>query len=415
MKKVTAVAMAGLLSSSACNVSWAQSTVTLYGLVDLGFNYLSSAQTGQAGGHPVGHSQYSMQEGGSGGISGSRWGLKGNEDLGGGLSAIFQVENGFSANTGALGQGGDMFGRQAWVGLKSERFGAVTLGRQYDSVVTYAQPFGAAAQWAGYISAHPGDVDNMENTRRINNSIRYASPSYRGLTFGGLYSLGGVPGSTGRNQVFSLGAAYTNGPLSVGAAYLNARNPNLSFYGTNGNAGTTVTSNNVGSVGSATTAQSNPVYGGYASARTLQIAAVGGAYTIGAATLGATYSYSRFGGLGDIGTSGPNPFGYSGNASFNNAEFNFKYQVTPAFLAGIAYDFTHGSGASGREGATYHQGSVGVDYFLSKRTDLYTILVYQHASGTDSLNQPAVASITGQTASASNHQVAVRLGMRVRF
>lgn len=391
-----------------------QSSVTLYGLIDAGLNYTTNVQTGRSGGALIGHSQYSFQDGVSGGQNGSRWGLLGSEDLGGGLSAIFRLESGFAINTGALGQGGAGVGRQAYVGLKSNA-GTVTLGRQYDSVATTVGPFSAAAQWGGYMSSHAGDVDNLLNTRRINNAIKYSSPDYHGLSVTGLYSFGGVPGSVGRNQVWSAGVGYANGHLSAGAAYLNARTPNFGFYGTNPSAGTTLTSNNIGSSGSATTAESNPIYAGYASASTVQIAAAGAAYQFGAATLGATYSNTQFRGLGNTSASGPNPLGYRGNATFNSAEANLKYQVTPSFLLGVAYSYTRNSGADERSGATYQQGSMGADYFLSKRTDVYAIVVYQHVAGTDSLNQPAVAYITGQTPSANNHQTAARLGKRHRF
>ncbi|WP_243469118.1 porin [Paraburkholderia sp. PGU19] len=393
---------------------YAQSSVTLYGLVDAGLNYLSNAQTGRSDGKLIGHSQYSFQDGVTGGQNGSRWGLLGTEDLGGGMSAIFRLESGFSIGTGALGQGGAGVGRQAYVGLKSPA-GTVTLGRQYDPVATTVGPFAAAAQWGGYMASHAVDVDNFLNTRRINNSVKYQSPDFKGLSFSGMYSFGGVPGSVGSKQLWSAGVGYANGAFSAGAAYLNARNPNLSFYGTNPNAGTTPATNNIGSVGSTTSAQSNPIYAGYASANTVQIIGAGAAYQIGAATLGATYSNVQFKGLGNTASSGPNPFGYSGNATFNVAEANLKYQITPSLLAGVAYSYTHNSGSDGKASASYHQGALGLDYFLSKRTDVYTIVVYQHASGTDSFNQPAVAQITGQTASATDSQTAVRVGIRHRF
>ena len=83
----------------------AQSSVTLYGVIDQGINY-----TNNSGGN-------SLVEMASGHVQGSRFGLRGSEDLGGGTKAIFQLENGFSADTGRLGQGGRMFGRQAYVGL----------------------------------------------------------------------------------------------------------------------------------------------------------------------------------------------------------------------------------------------------------------------------------------------------------
>src|ERR1700734_1212016 len=104
-------------------VAHAQSSVTLYGLIDEGFDFTTNGQ---------GHRGYEMV---SGDTAGSRWGLKGNEDLGGGLSAVFQLENGFNPNTGALGQGGLEFGRQAFVGVSSKQLGTVTLGRQYDPTI----------------------------------------------------------------------------------------------------------------------------------------------------------------------------------------------------------------------------------------------------------------------------------------
>ena len=400
------VAMLGATSASA------QSSVTLYGLIDAGFDYNSNVQTGRTGNQLQGHSQYSLQDASTAGIRGSRWGMRGTEDLGGGMKALFVLENGFSVFNGTLGQGGAEFGRQAFVGLGSP-YGQVTLGRQYDSIVDFVQPFISGAIWAGYIGAHPGDIDNTLNTHRLNNAIKYMSPEYRGLKFEGVYSVGGVAGSTGRDQVYSLGAAYRTGSLALAAAYLNARNPNFSFYGSNANGGTTPTSNNLGAVGSATTVESNPIYAGYASASTTQMVSAGGAYTFSAATLGFTYSNVQFKGLGS--SSGPNPFGYAGTAKFDSAEANFRYQISPALLAGVAYIYTRNGGATGRDSATYHQIQTGADYFLSKSTDVYAVLVYQHASGTDSFGQPAVASITGQTPSSNNHQAAVRLAIAHRF
>ncbi|WP_250470014.1 porin [Caballeronia sp. GAFFF2] len=390
----------------------AQSVVTLYGLIDAGLDFTSNTQTGRPASGPRGANQYSLQDGATGGIRGSRWGLRGGEDLGGNIKAIFVLENGFGIGNGTLAQGGAEFGRQAFVGLQSQH-GSVTLGRQYDSVTDFTQPFQSGAQWAGYMGGHAGDVDNTLNTRRSNNSVKFTSPDFSGLKFGGLYSFGGVAGSIARNQIYSVGGSYNRGLLGLGVAYLNARSPNLGIYATNPNAGTTAASNNLGSLGSATTPESNPIYAGYASASTLQIISAGGNYQLGSLTLGAAYSNVQFRGLGS--SSGLNPLGYAGTAKFDNAEANLKYQITPGWLAGLAYVYTHASGADGRGGALYHQVTIGTDYFLSKRTDAYIVAVYQHAAGTDSLGQPAVAYLTGQTASANNHQIGVRVAIAHRF
>ncbi|PLZ02381.1 porin [Burkholderia sp. WAC0059] len=409
---------AWIVPSVAClSLAWAlparaQSSVTLYGVIDAGFNYTTNTQTGRNGHGLTGASQFAMEDGATGAISGSRWGLRLNEDLGNGMAAIATLENGFSYQTGQLGQGGDEFGRQAFLGMKT-REGTITLGRQYDSVVDYVQPFLSAAQWGGYIADHPGDLDNLDNTHRANNSIKYASPDIDGLKFGGLYSLGGVAGATGRNQIFSLGASYYRGPLSLAVAYLNARNPNYSFFGSNPGTGTLPTSNNMGSLGSATSSESNPVFGGYASASTYQVVAAGAAYQIGASTVGFNYTNTQFRGLGS--NDGANPFGYAGIGNLNDVEVNYKYQFTPTLMAGVEYNYLRSVGASGRVDADYNLFAIGTDYMLSKRTDVYLVGVYEHASGTDSFGQPAVAAITGQNPSASDQQYGVRLSFRHRF
>jgi predicted porin len=154
---------------------------------------------------------------------------------------------------------------------------------------------------------------------------------------------------------------------------------------------------------------------GYASAHTLQVIGAGASYTFGAATIGATYSNTKFKGLGDT-TSGPAPLtGIAGTATLNNAEVNFRYQLTPALLLGAAYVFTKSSGVDGASGARYHQGALGVDYFLSKRTDVYMVGVYHKANGTDSTGNPAVASISQITPSSTDRQAALRFAIRHKF
>ncbi|WP_322106112.1 porin [Paraburkholderia sp. J41] len=375
-------------------VAHAQSSVTLYGIIDEGFNI----NTNSGGQH-----LYNLS---SGVLQGSRWGLRGTEDLGGGLKALFVLENGFDVNNGKLGQGGLMFGRQAYVGLSTAQFGSVTLGRQYDSVVDYVGPLEAGDQWGGYIAAHPGDLDNFNNAYRTNNTIKFTSANFAGLTFGGTYSFGNTAGDFSHNQIWSLGAGYNNGPLVLGVGYLNARTPAASGG----------LFNNGGTAAAANAAVTSPVYAGFASANTYQVIGAGGAYTFGAATIGLTYSNIRFANLGTTYAAA----GRRGeSATLNNAEVNFKYQLTPALLAGLAYDYTRGASIDGASRAQYHQGSVGVDYFLSKRTDVYVVGVYQHALG-DTLNSAgqivdATAGINGLTGSSNQNQFTARVGIRHKF
>src|SRR6516225_900911 len=114
--KLFAAAVAALAAGGA----YAQSSVTLYGVVDAGVEYSNHAQTSS--------SSHDVVRLNSGGMSGSRWGLRGVEDLGGGLKGIFVLESGFNIDTGTSGQGGRLFGRQAFVGMQSQ-YGQLTLGR----------------------------------------------------------------------------------------------------------------------------------------------------------------------------------------------------------------------------------------------------------------------------------------------
>lgn len=376
---------------SFATTAYGQSSVTLYGIIDVGFNYQSNAD----GGHV-----FAMT---SGVNQGSRFGLLGSEDLGSGLKAIFRLENGFDVTNGRLGQGGLMFGRQAYVGL-SNTYGTLTFGRQYDALTDFVGQYSVSNQWGGYISAHPGDLDNFNYSFRSNNAVKFRSADYAGFSVGGTYSFGGVAGDATRNQIWSVGAGYTRGPLSVGVAYLNARNPNTSLFGGNSAAVATATAANA----------TSPVYRGFLSAHAYQNVGVGASYTYGAATFGATYSNISFHGMGDT-TSGPNPNRYTGNARFNNAEVNFSYQITPTWMAGVAYDYTRGGPNNINEGATYHQAEASTHYFLSKTTDVYLSAVYQHASGVDSTNNKAVAAINVLTPSSSDSVTVVRIGLRHKF
>jgi predicted porin len=415
LRKIGDLAMKKMAASIAlCTMSihvvHAQGSVTLYGVVDPDIVFVNNAQTGRSSGQLTGRQQYSMMDATTSAYFGSRFGLKGVEDLGGGMTASFTLENGFNAANGTLGQGGLLFGRQAFVGL-SAAAGRITLGRQYSSLWDFVSPLAVITQWAGYIGSHPDDVDNIGGTNRQNNSFKYTSPTWNGITANALYSLGGVAGSFSENQIWSVGMGYTGGPVRLGIAFVDAFEPNISMFGATPAAGG-VTTNNFGSLGSATTAQRNPVIAGYASAHREQIFGVGGSYAAGPATLGLVYTNTRFAGLGS--SSGPNPLSYSGSSTFNTVEANLQYQVSVPVTVGLSYSFTRDDGPNDQS-ARYQQVTVGAHYFFSKRTDVYMVAAYQRASGTNSLGQNAVASIAGLTPSARNQQVVDTIGLAHRF
>lgn len=171
MKKL---AIAALLCG-ACHTSFAQSSVQLYGVVDTGVEYLTNV--GKAGDNLIRATQLTGQ-------TPSRWGLRGSEDLGGGLSAIFRLENGFSVTNGALNQGGRMFGRAAYVGLSNE-WGALTFGRHQEMLWTAL----LQADNIGPAAFSMVDFDPFLASAREDNSVAYTG-KVANLTVGATFSLG---------------------------------------------------------------------------------------------------------------------------------------------------------------------------------------------------------------------------------
>ncbi|MFM0348633.1 porin [Paraburkholderia sp. RL17-347-BIC-D] len=170
----------GMLSASA----FAQSSVTLYGLIDTGIEYVSHANS--AGDHVVRMPAIS-------GELPSRWGIRGTEDLGGGWKAIFTLENGFNTRAGDIGQGGRLFGRQAWVGIDGP-WGALTFGRQYNMVYWALSD----ADMLGPDVHGIGALDNYLPNARSDNSIVYKG-TYKGVTVGASYSFGRDAAGTGNS------------------------------------------------------------------------------------------------------------------------------------------------------------------------------------------------------------------------
>jgi general bacterial porin, GBP family len=376
-KNLMAVALLGVVASGA----HAQSSVTLYGLIDVGITYTNSQLTNQGG-----RSNVQLL---SGPVDGSRWGLRGAEDLGGGLKAIFTLENGFNVNNGTLGQGGREFGRQAFVGLSSVNYGAVTLGRQYDSMVDYVGPLAlTGTQYGGTHFAHPFNNDNLNNNSySINNSIKYTSVNYAGFKFGGLYGFSNQAGGFADNRAYSVGASYNWGPLNIGAGYLHLNNNATSQAAANFNNNGAVT-------------DSNPLV-----AARQQTWGAGVNYAIGPAVIGFVYTQTN---LTQVFQTG---FG----SHFQNFEGNVRYNLTPALNVAAAYTYSRAGGNAGSGSPHWNQVGLQTDYNLSKRTDIYLQSVYQSVS-TSTNNPLGVAFINGVSApSSTTNQVEVTAGIRHRF
>jgi predicted porin len=205
MKITTAIG--GALIAIAAQSAFAQSSVTLYGIVDTSVRYLTNANANN-------DSEVAM---GVGPITGSRWGLKGSEDLGGGLSAVFRLENGFNLWNGQLASQNTLFNRMAYVGLSSNQYGALTFGRQntplFDQLGNVFDPLTVGNyDQDGWL---PGALGYG---LRQNNSVKY-NGQFGGLNVIGMYSFGGVAGSTGANNMYGLNASYTYAGLSLDAGY----------------------------------------------------------------------------------------------------------------------------------------------------------------------------------------------------
>jgi len=409
MKKVAcAVGVYALIAGYA----HAQSSVVLYGQATANVTYANNTQSAgtSRSGRPVGGPLVAQLDDGASGLSSSRWGIKGVEDLGGGYKAIFNLEDGFNINNGAFQNGGAEFGRLAFVGLTSDSYGTFTLGRQGDTSVEFVSPL--TYEWhGGNLALHPADYDDLVFSRHLNSSLKYLSPKYGGFRFGGLYSVGGVAGSVTQDQIWSVGALYTGGAISVAASIIDARNPNNSFYGTNPSS--SATGNNMGSPGSATAPESNPAIAGFASARSQRTITAAATYTVGGAIMGLEYSNAQFSGLGA--TPSLNTLNYSGSTTLSTYGVNLRYYITPVVVVGTSYDYTHGGNVGQKGSATYQQLNVGVGYLLSKATELYLGGAYQRASGTDSLGRPAVAAIGYLSPSSTGKQVAASLGIKHVF
>ncbi|MEI6001776.1 porin [Paraburkholderia bengalensis] len=390
---------------SAMDVSHAQSSVTLYGEIDDAISFVHNSV--DANGNNA--NQWGLL---AGNLSGSRWGMKGTEDLGGGLKGIFQLEGGFDPNNGKMGSyatGTKLFGRQAYVGLAERAYGTFTLGRQYDPIVDLVQPL-TADYYFGSVFTSPGDVDNNDNSSRTNNAVKYLSPVWSGFQIEGMYAFGGVAGATGAAQTWSGAATWAGGPFGVAAGYLRMNNGN-----TLASRGLTPATAGVGPGTWNPNGTSDGMFvgstinSGYQSAKSIDITSAAAQYAAGPYTFNIRYSFVQY-----------KPDGFSAfreQEKYHVAGGYAGYQASSALLLGLGYIYQHGAGDTS---ATYHQVSLGADYALSKRTDLYLIGAYQHANGTQRIDGTTTATATASIGSygfqsASSSQELVALGIRHKF
>ncbi|KJK22960.1 hypothetical protein UB46_18755 [Burkholderiaceae bacterium 16] len=368
----------GLLvgATVAAGNAYAQSSVTLYGVIDAAVRYSTN--------QPSANGTKTLVALNEGVFNGGRWGLRGTEELGAGNKAIFALESGFSYDTGKSGQQGQLFGRQAWVGMSNSSLGTVKVGRQYGSTYTFI------AQVDPINTANTAEI-SWETSLiglRYDNTIEYTN-RWGGFGVNAQYALGEQAGNASRGRTMQFASTYTAGGLVVGGAGQQSRDAN---------------------------------------GRDLTLWTAGGKYKFGDVTMHGYYIDSRRDAGFIVGASGTNAplantsIGSNANtAAGPNTQtserhdragvFGLTYQPSSAwrFVATYMRDNVAGAsrGASGLIQSAYFVAM----YSLSARTDVYLEADRSWLSGA-SVTDPN--SPLGPFAGAST-RTGVALGMRTRF
>jgi predicted porin len=204
-----------ILAATCAGQAQAQTNVTIYGRVDAGVDYQTNQFNSTTG-----------QRGGKWGMGGNSWGtsmfgFKGSEDLGGGLKAIFTLENGFNAANGTVNGGSGLWTRRSLVGL-SGGFGTVKMGRDLtlpSDIVWGLDPTGQ--QNLGSATLVKG-----RNWPQTSNQIQYISPDMGGFTAQGAYGFGEVAGSTKKSSSSGVALSFVQPSYSLVAMYDVANDPN---------------------------------------------------------------------------------------------------------------------------------------------------------------------------------------------
>lgn len=351
MKKIVAATMLATASCAVC----AADAVTIYGLIDLGITSYSSARTTTG-------SEARVTRMDSGIAQSSRLGFRGTEDLGGGISSFFTLETGYNPDDGSLGQGGTLFGRQAYLGLRDQKLGVVSLGRQYDFMANLGAAYAAGAQTAAGAMGWGVHADAAHNLAlnnhifagdRTNNSIKYETENMGGARFGVMYGLGEVAGNINAGRTWSGLASYDRGPFSTAAAVVDIKN--------------------------AAGSDSTRIYGA-----------------------GASYQLEKlkpFGILTEVKNTG-------NGAKATTLELGAVYAFMPAWEFGGGLQYQRRNQGIGSARAVV----AALDYKFSKRTDVYLSATYDRDRG-----YRAFPVFGGGVQSNDGVQSAIRVGIRHRF
>ncbi len=232
-KSLLALAVLGAFTS----IASAQSSVTLYGRVDQNVTLQDPGKNALISGIRDGKMTTKLNDGGTNGFGSSRIGFKGTEDLGDGLKAFFQLEAGVTPDTGAAGSGSSFFSRGAYLGLAHKTLGEIRLGRQETLTRENNVKINDISGENSLTVTETLQDSADKNTRplfqnvgaRINNGIRYTTPSFAGIQASAIVGLGereknltNTGSNQGTTKVASyrgLAVVYTGGPLALNVIY----------------------------------------------------------------------------------------------------------------------------------------------------------------------------------------------------
>ena len=329
MKK-SLIALAVMAAAGAAS---AQSSVQLYGIADVWFGSVKT----------LGQKAQTVLE--DGGVDGSRFGLKGSEDLGGGLKAIFTLEQGFTLDNGAAGTTTDAagkavnaaFSREATVGLQGN-FGTVKLGKQYNA---FDDVSGAAATvFDGALTPMNNVFESGVFATNDNNTVKYLSPTFSGFSGSVSYSFGENKTATvDATNNYALAGQYANGPFAAGIGYA---------------------VKDLGAAGEDKATRLN------------------GSYNLGVATLKASY------GLVD----------FANNNETNEYEIGVDYPVASNLVLSAGYAFSKKENGAGAKLSETNGFGLAAAYLLSKRTTAYvgaTQATTENAAGVDTAKKTVYA------------------------
>lgn len=373
MNKTTIALCVFAAMTSSC---YAQSSVTLYGVIDTSIRFTTNQPSANGP-----KTRIALTEGA---FNGPRWGLRGTEDLGGGNSAVFALENGFGSDTGALGQQGQMFGRQAWVGLASKTLGTVKVGRQYGAAYM-------AALQLDPISSGNYNENNwavLMPGSRFDNTVDYSN-QWGGLGVNAQYSLGEQAGNAARGRTMQLAMSYDTESMRLGAAGMQSRDANGNDF-------------TLWTAGAKYALASLTFYGYYIDQRR------DAGFAIGANGTTAPLANTSLGGNANT------AFGANTQTTRRHDRVGVvgvSYQATPAWKFTGSYMRDNALGVSrGVSGILQTVYAVAM-YSFSKRTDVYLEADFSRLSGA-SVTDPN--SPLGPFGGAST-RTGVGLGMRTRF